>query len=322
MRVYSIILGLLALTTPAWACTYVVPTYTVSRSFSMKVASYSPGGIKVELSSPTYKATKLTTEDGSLSFSDVPVGKYQIATAQRGQGLNDFAELDVVDSPKRSERVVLRFPVNEIVRVNGPAGRLLYRSEGEVLHVVIVKQPEGKIMGEATTDEEGFFTLAGITDLSIYSLEISDSKHEMLGAVPIVFSRFHGMPLALSLSLTTCGLMYAGDCSAGQVLKAPNACFSAVDSMGAIIADTRIRLTSIADPNQQFAMTTDRTGETRLAEILTGEYRARFDAPGFPPAERHVNFVGKACTKVVKVELGLSGCTGKMSLEKVHAQTH
>jgi hypothetical protein len=327
-RFAQFLLVVLLISHTGFACTRIYPTFTVSPNFKVKVVSPGKGGIRLELISKSSRFASTTGEDGYAAFNGIPVGEYEIATVQRSQGLNDFAYVVVAPSSGESDRVVLNYPTNEVLFGSTLSGRLLYYAKSKPLQVTAVEQPTGRVIDSVTTGKDGSFLLKGANSDVFYTLEITDESHapeeRMLGAIPIVISKRKQLPLDLSISFSTCGLDYArnGDCGGLAVVKAPAACFSVIDSSGAVIANTRVQLTSLSSQSLQFAGVTSASGELDIRDVVRGDYRVRFDAAGFPPAERLIYFEGKSCSKRIQTEMALSLCTGKMSLEKANASSY
>jgi hypothetical protein len=156
---------------PAQPCVRLLGEFDVGRDFDVQVSSRAKmgmAGVLVRLKGQSSLSVR-TDAKGYASFRDVPIGEYEVSTAQRGD-LNDAAVVRVKDQIRGPVKVDLTFPISAVVKTRRLAGTLEFAAEPLV--ITAVRQTDETTVTTKTTSANGDFDFDSVTP-GLYTLEIS-----------------------------------------------------------------------------------------------------------------------------------------------------
>ena len=315
------------LMSPAFACSYFPPTYTVGKNFAVKVSSLEgatyPGVRVILMRAHRVSKFALTDEKGKVHFENVEPGDYSLEIDQLGIAGWDTAGLKVVNGPGKQE-IQMHWPSSQVLQATEVRGIFFASGTAKPLaetSLQLVHGLNGSLESRLLTDETGRFDL-GSPEPGLYFIKV-DSSHpgvwEPHGSIPVVVKPGVKRELALAVAESSCGLEYSEVCGAAPVTVS-HVEGNVTDPEGAAISRANIEL-FLSNSKDQAAIKTatpDNDGHFTIAEVAAGDYQLRISSTGFSPLFIPITVSPKASTDgPLKVKLGILGgpCPGSTATQ-------
>ena len=321
------------LVSQAFACTYFPPTYTVGKSFVVKVSSLEgttfPGVRVILVRAHRLSKFALTDEKGRVHFENVEPGDYSLEIDQLGIAGWDTAGLKVVDSPDKQgldkQEIQVHWPSSEILQAAELKGIFLASGTAKPIATTslqLVHGLDGSLESRLLTDETGRFDL-GSPDPGFYFIKVDPAlpgPWEPRGTIPVVVRPGSKRELVVALAESSCGLEYS------EVCGAPPATVSRVegnvsDPQGAVIgrANIELFLSNSKDQRAIKTATPNSDGHFSIADAAPGDYQLRISSTGFAPLFIPITVGPKASIDgPLNVKLGMLGgtCPGSKAAQQ------
>jgi hypothetical protein len=312
----------LAMSSASWACSLAFSPISVGSSFKVKVSSYEGPvkGLLLNLSGPQGPAqSAVTGGNGIAEFHNVPPGTlYLGADHNNGYGL----QLDVKWNGPANVVVPMRWPSIEPIHVRSLSGTMRApdaipgQLEQSVLSLELLEGVSGRILSSINTTGRGEFDFGKLAPaLYFIHLRPYSAFHEQQVGGLISVAVDPSAParadkLDLSLSWTSCGLMYTDLLQCHQPdLHVKKLEGHASDSMGRGLRRAEIVLLDPAQ-NQVAHVSTDPDGNFFFPGPLVGTFELRIEGGGFNPVHTALHIEPTAGSSSIEIDAAYGmGCS-------------
>jgi hypothetical protein len=326
------------LMSPAFACSYFPPTYTVGKTFVVKVSSLEgsifPGVRVILVRAHRVSKSALTDEKGRVHFENVEPGDYSLEIDQLGIAGWDTAGLKVVDSPDKhasdkqasdKQEIQLHWPSSEVLQVSELKGIFLASGTAKPIATTslhLVHGLNGSLESRFLTDETGRFDL-GSPEPGLYFIKVDPAlpgPWVPQGTIPVVVKPGSKRELVVALAESSCGLEYSEVCGAPAV-TVTRVEGNVTDPQGAAISRANIEL-FMSKPKDQAAVKTvtpNSDGHFAIAGVGAGDYQLRISSTGFAPLFIPITVGPQASIDgPLNVKLGILGgaCPGSKATQQ------
>ena len=306
----------------AFACSYFPPTYTVGKTFTVKVSSLEgttfPGIRVILVRAHRVAKFALTDEKGRVHFENLELGDYSLEIDQLGIAGWDTAGLKVVNSPDKQgsdeQEIQLHWPSSEVLQASELKGIFLASGTAKPIATTslqLVHGLNGSLESRLLTDETGRFNL-GSPEPGLYFIKVDPAlpgPWEPRGAIPVVVKAGSKRELVVALGESSCGIEYSEVCGAPSVTTS-HIEGNVTDPQGAAISRANIAL-FLPKSKDQVAIKTvtpDSDGHFAMADVAPGDYQLRISSTGFAPLFVSIKVGSKASVDgPLNLKLGMLG---------------
>ncbi len=332
----TLILGCLFLSlffARVFACSYFPPTYTVGKSFVVKVSSLEgatyPGVRVILVREHRVSKFALTDEKGRVHFENVEPDDYSLEIDQLGIAGWDTAGLKVIDSPDKQgldkQEIQLHWPSSQVLQTTEVKGIFFASGTAKPIATTslqLVHGLNGSLESRLLTDETGRFNL-GSPEPGLYFIKVDPSlpgPWEPQGTIPVVVRPGSKRELVVALGESSCGLEYSEVCGAPAVTVS-RVEGNVTDPQGAAIGRANIELFLSKSKDQAAikTVTPNSDGHFIIADVGPGDYQLRISSTGFGPLFIPITVGPKASIDgPLKVKLGMLGgaCPGSRAAQQ------
>src|SRR5260370_21458741 len=206
----------------AFACTYFPPTYTVGKSFVVKVSSLEgatyPGVRVILVREHRVSKFALTDEKGRVHFENVEPDDYSLEIDQLGIAGWDTAGLKVIDSPDKQgldkQEIQLHWPSSQVLQTTEVKGIFFASGTAKPIATTslqLVHGLNGSLESRLLTDETGRFNL-GSPEPGLYFIKVDPAlpgPWEPRGEIPVLVKPDFKQEMTVDVAKSSSCLLYS-----------------------------------------------------------------------------------------------------------------
>lgn len=251
----------------------------------IRLTPFSAAGMISDLVPGDVTLTLRTDAQGSVRFSEVPPGVYELSVLRRD---SDVKFVNVVATGSK-RKIQLDWPHLPVLTARVMRGRLLTSGLGLRLHVALITGSSEEEVATTETDSLGRFEFP-TTSPGLHFLKVwypADRRDEFGDVAIDIEPEANANELHAELQFTDCGLKYidAQKCAPAVPIEVGSICGDITDGMGAVVRkDVSLELMN-DQPGAAATLVTSVTptqiGTFEMTAVRSGRYKLLVSAPGF-----------------------------------------